>query len=394
MRQLALAVPAARHALPGNPLRAVRVHRRLRVASLPEFRPRVLAHQRAPRVRQVRLPPGVRLLARRPRRPPGPVARLARLRLALAPGPPGLRPLPRLALQALARLFQLALEVLPPRDLPRQPPGVFRRQRVGVLRPGRQLPDPALQSLDQLAAAGASCRAALAGRPVHPGAVDADGADLEHVRFARRQQRLQEALGHGVEGLAPEPGDGVAFGVQAGGREAQADVAAGGAIDAARGEDAAGVAVDRQGERHARLALRRAGAALVDAEALEVDMVDGLDDETGEVVGGDPVAPVDGQKEGLLAVARHELRYGSILQLSENREVGARASRQFHGLLDYWEDTQGGFKTSRGPKSDRLLASATPAFRDLAVHCEHLRARSEPLLAAVGLALAARRERR
>jgi hypothetical protein len=88
----------------------------------------------------------------------------------------------------------------------------------------------------------------------------------------------------------------------------EGDVLPAAALDRARGALADRVGVDEEGDHHLRVvsggvAVRSVGGV----EGLEVELVDRLDHEPREVIGGQPVAQVGWQQQRLVTVAREEV---------------------------------------------------------------------------------------
>jgi hypothetical protein len=75
-----------------------------------------------------------------------------------------------------------------------------------------------------------------------------------------------------------------------------------GVFDAARTEEAGGVAVNHQAEHHLRRILSVAGAAVVDAAVVGLEGGDRINDEVGEVIFRDPVLNALGKQHRCLTV--------------------------------------------------------------------------------------------
>lgn len=115
-------------------------------------------------------------------------------------------------------------------------------------------------------------------------------------------------------------------------------ITVGGAFDAAAAEETVGVAIDQQREHHVGRVLLVAAALVVDGEAAERQPLEGADDEMDQVILGDPIAEVRGQKHGgaaveVLKTVSHDARIDSARPVTV----------QFHEIFPR-------------KKSDRLLA--------------------------------------
>jgi hypothetical protein len=106
-----------------------------------------------------------------------------------------------------------------------------------------------------------------------------------------------------------EPRDGHVVGGLVGRQDAKSDVLVAAAFELAGGAHADAVAV----QQHAQQGLWVVGGMpmaviTVDTvEGLQVELVDHVEDEQGEVAGGEPVAQVGWEQEGLVAVATQEV---------------------------------------------------------------------------------------
>jgi hypothetical protein len=106
----------------------------------------------------------------------------------------------------------------------------------------------------------------------------------------------------------PEPGDGHMIGRGVAGQHSEGDVFVAAAFDLAGGTDPGAVGI-----QHAKQGLGVVGGVAVPVgpvgaqERLEVELVDDVEDEPGQVVGWQPVAQVRWEQERLVAVAGTEV---------------------------------------------------------------------------------------
>ncbi len=70
-----------------------------------------------------------------------------------------------------------------------------------------------------------------------------------------------------------------------------------------------GMAVDQQGQHHARFVLRRARTALIDLELVHLHQFHGLEHEMCQILLGNPLAHALGQHVGLIAFTEDEPGY-------------------------------------------------------------------------------------
>jgi hypothetical protein len=130
----------------------------------------------------------------------------------------------------------------------------------------------------------------------------------------------------------PKAGDRRVVGDPVGADNPEGDVLAAAALDPPRASLPGAVGVGEQGEHHLRIVRRSAVAvgAVGGVERLEVEFVDRLDHEPGEVILRQPVAEIRRQEQGLAAVAGEEvLSHGSVsaCKRTEKRAQPARVSR-------------------------------------------------------------------
>ena len=127
--------------------------------------------------------------------------------------------------------------------------------------------------------------------------------------FGAEAEHLAEEVGERVLVADAEAGDRRVVGDLVGADHPEGDVLAAAALDPSRGALADRVGVGEQGEHHLRLV--RGGAVAVGAvggvEGLEVELLDRLDHEPGEVVLGEPLAQVRRQQQRLVTVAGEEV---------------------------------------------------------------------------------------
>ena len=280
-------------------LTAAGIDRRLRVVGLAILMLLALAHQPAVRVAQIALRVRGRGLGRR----------LRMLALGSTPallprrylGLPGraLRRRPRLGLrfQMATRRIELVAQGLAAGNLLRQGLGILLASRVRRLRPAQQRPDLAFQLGDQPARALIRHRTMLARVGLELGAVDAHQAHAQQLQLPGQKQNLQEALRHRSEVLPPEARDRIVVGVKVRRNEANPDIAVRRPLDPTAGKDPVGVAVDQQHQHHTGVILRRARAAMVHLEGVQIDALDRLDHEMRQIIRRDPVPQIGGEAE-------------------------------------------------------------------------------------------------
>jgi hypothetical protein len=146
----------------------------------------------------------------------------------------------------------------------------------------------------------------LVGGVGHLGAVQRDGADVDHAGRGAQPQRLpQEA---GKRSLVPhaEAGDGHVVGGLVAGQDPEGDVLGAAAFDLPGGAHADAVRV----QEHPQQGLGVVGGVAVPVGAVhavegrQVELVDHVEDEPSQVLVGQPVAQVRREQEGLVAVYR------------------------------------------------------------------------------------------
>jgi hypothetical protein len=141
------------------------------------------------------------------------------------------------------------------------------------------------------------------------GAVQGHGADLDHAGGGAQFQRLHEEAGQGLLVADAEARDGRVVGGLVGGKDPKGDVFLAAPFELAGGAHPKAVAV----QQHAQQQLGVVGGVAVAVVAVgpgeggQVELVDDVQDEPGEVALGEPVAQVRGQQEGLVAVATQEI---------------------------------------------------------------------------------------
>jgi hypothetical protein len=154
----------------------------------------------------------------------------------------------------------------------------------------------------------------------HPGAVQCDQAEPDHAGgFARLEQSDQE-VGQGLPVADAEAGDGYVVGGVVGGQDPKCDVLGQASFDLAGGAHADPVGV----QQHPQQGLGVIGGVAVPVipvrpvERGYVQLVDHVEDEPGEVAGWQPVAQVQGQQEGLVALCAQEVvGHGACLSVRD-----------------------------------------------------------------------------
>jgi hypothetical protein len=143
----------------------------------------------------------------------------------------------------------------------------------------------------------------------HLGAVQGDHADADQAAGGAQPQRGDQEAGQGVLVADPEPRDGHVVGCLVAGQDPEGDVLMAAALDLAGGAHPDGIGV----QQHPQQGLGIVGGVTVPVgavgaqERLQVELVDDVEHEPGEVAFGKPVTQVGGQQEGLVAVAAHEV---------------------------------------------------------------------------------------
>jgi hypothetical protein len=124
------------------------------------------------------------------------------------------------------------------------------------------------------------------------GAVQGDGADPHHAGGRAQPQGLHEEPGQGLLVAGAEAGDGHVVGELVGGQDPEGEVLAAAAFELPGGAHADAVAI----QQHAEQGLGVVGGVAVPVGAMlpvergEVELVDDVEDEPGEVALGEPVA--------------------------------------------------------------------------------------------------------
>jgi hypothetical protein len=160
-----------------------------------------------------------------------------------------------------------------------------------------------------------------------------------------------------------EAGDGHVVGGLVGGQHPKGDVFLAAAFELSGGAHAKAVAV----QQHAQQQLGVVGGMAVPVitvnaiEDSEVELIDHIEDEPGQVTLGEPVMQVGRQQEGLVAVAAQEVvghgPFYSIVSLAPNMSVLK---------VDYWLDQMAQLPC-RMQGVDRALASPTSSKREQAI---------------------------
>jgi hypothetical protein len=143
----------------------------------------------------------------------------------------------------------------------------------------------------------------------HLGAVQRDQADADQAAGGAQPQRGDQEAGQGVLVADPEPRDGHVVGCLVAGQNPEGDVLMAAALDLAGGAHPDGIGV----QQHPQQGLGIVGGVTVPVgavgaqERLQVELVDDVQHEPGEVAFGKPVTQVGGQQERLVAVAAQEV---------------------------------------------------------------------------------------
>jgi hypothetical protein len=141
------------------------------------------------------------------------------------------------------------------------------------------------------------------------GAVQRDGADLDHPGGGAQLQRRHQEAGQGLLVASAEPRDGHMIRGLVGGQHPEGDVLSAAAFELPGGAHPDGVGV----QQHAQQQLGVVGGVAVPVGAVrpvegsQVELVDHVEDEPGQVAFGEPVAQVGWEQEGLVAVAAQEV---------------------------------------------------------------------------------------
>jgi hypothetical protein len=137
------------------------------------------------------------------------------------------------------------------------------------------------------------------------GSVQGDQPQADHPGRRAQLQRLNQQPSQGLFVADPEPGDGHVIGCGVAAQDAEGNVLLTAAFDLAGGADPGAVGV----QQHPRLVGGSAVAVgSVDLEeGAQVELVDHVEDEPGQVVGWQPVADIGWEQERLVAVAGTEV---------------------------------------------------------------------------------------
>ena len=173
----------------------------------------------------------------------------------------------------------------------------------------------------------------------------------------------------------PEGADRVMIGVRVRADHPHRDVVEGRLLDATAAEDPGRVAVEQEAQEHGRRILLAAGAPLVDPNLTQVQCLDRIEDEVGQMIARNPIPEVGREKDGGVVVdddeaGTHTDPAGLCFRLS--------CSKNLHLIRSTYRPTPDGLhlaacrenpeaypadKPSEVPwmsewlKSDRLLAS-------------------------------------
>jgi hypothetical protein len=136
------------------------------------------------------------------------------------------------------------------------------------------------------------------------GAVQGDQSQTYHPGRGAQLQRLDQQPGQGLLVADPEARDGHMIGRGVAGQDPEGDVLGQAAFDLAGGADPGAVGVQQHAQQHPGLV---GGAAMPVGpigleERAQVELVNHVEDEPGQVVSWQPVAQVRWEQEGLVAV--------------------------------------------------------------------------------------------
>jgi hypothetical protein len=165
------------------------------------------------------------------------------------------------------------------------------------------------------------------------GAVDGQDVDGDQAGVGAEDQDLAEQLAQRALVADDEPGDRRVVGSLPGGDHAAGHVLQADALNAACRSRSARPAVQQQRDHHRRLIGRSAVAVLAigGVERRGIHHADGVDDEPGQVVLGQPLPNVRRQQERLLAIARQEvLRHSDILNNTSDRRARSPSPQTGH----------------------------------------------------------------
>jgi hypothetical protein len=141
------------------------------------------------------------------------------------------------------------------------------------------------------------------------GAIQRHRADADHAGGGAQLQGLDEEPGQRLLVAGTKAGDGHVVGGLVGGQHPEGDVLGQAAFDLAGGLNPKTVAIQQHPEQQlgvvGGMAVPVIPVRLV--EGCEVELVDHVEDEPGEMLLGEPVAQVGGQQEGLVAVAAQKV---------------------------------------------------------------------------------------
>ncbi len=134
-------------------------------------------------------------------------------------------------------------------------------------------------------------------------------ADRHQPGPRAQRQHLREGLGQRLRVTHPKARDGGVIGRAVGAQHAERDVLAAAPLDRPRRALANRVGIQQQGDHHPRLMRRPPPAvvAVVAVERRQIDRLDRVDHEPGQMVIRQPVAQARRQQERLLTITREEV---------------------------------------------------------------------------------------
>ncbi len=140
-------------------------------------------------------------------------------------------------------------------------------------------------------------------------AIQGDQPQADQAGGGAQLQRLDQEPGQGLFVADSEPGDSDVVGGAVAAQDAVGDVLVAAPFDLAGGADPGAVGVQQHGQQHPGLI--RGPAVSVSSirleERAEVELVDHVEHEPGQVVGRQPVTQVGWEQEGLVAVTGTEV---------------------------------------------------------------------------------------
>ena len=161
-----------------------------------------------------------------------------------------------------------------------------------------------------------------AGVGVDLGAVERHRAHLEHAHLARHRQHLDEQTLDLLEKTSPERREGIVVGMLVRRDEPEGHRVIGRPLQLAAREHAGRVAVHQDAQQQRWVVGRRTRAAIAPAHHPQIQAVDHLHHEAGQVLLRQPLVNRRRQKEPGLAIDRPEVAHrGNILEKRSKRAL-------------------------------------------------------------------------